>query len=110
MIRSRQARITIARNHRAAPCPRPQEGTASGTGEPSGGDGTWTEQGVHEGHVGHAYLQDSEALLAEPQPFDPSGGVAYRFDTEGGTYDVWVRRLVPADWGDGLGDERSDSA
>lgn len=73
-------------------------------------DGTWVERGNYTGFVGDGYLQNHEVLDSAPRAAASSRGVTYRFEIAAGSYYVWVRRWVPATWGQNLGAGRSDSA
>lgn len=90
------------------------------------GDGTWIERGSVPGADGN-YLMAHNALppwvdnlvsiLKRAATGDANlyalgwgdtSGATWKMDLAGGTYDIWVRRRVPPDWGYGLGGSRSD--
>ncbi len=94
-------------------------------------DGTWVERNTVAGASAGRYLQAFNGVDPATCPATPgadettrdcpprpdgvlapadSDGVRYRAELDGGDYDVWVRVLAPARFGDGLGGARSDSA
>ena len=73
-------------------------------------DGTWYKQARYAGFSGDGYAQDHNAQNASPRAWDETRGMTYDVEVDGGAYTVWVRRLIPAQWGRALGGERSNSA
>jgi hypothetical protein len=94
-------------------------------------DGSWIERNQLRGAHGGAYLQAFNAvrpsscpeLLTPEETFrdcprriddvlapDDTTGARWRAALRGGRYDVWLRMYAPAQFGNGLGGSRSDSA
>mgnify|MGYP000358182163 CR=1 FL=1 len=73
-------------------------------------DGTWYKQSRHAGFSGDGYAQDHNSQTRGARAWDETRGLEYEIEARGGTYAVWVRRLIPADWGRQLGGEASNSA
>lgn len=74
-------------------------------------DGSWLERGSNAGFGGHGYMVDHYSLGAAVREWEATRGLEYAVELAGGTYQVWVRRWVPAVWGTfGLGGTASDSA
>ena len=72
-------------------------------------DGTWYKQSRYPGFSGDGYAQDHQSQRATPREWPETRGMTYAIDVAGGTYAVWLRRLIPAQWGRALGGARSDS-
>ncbi|MFN8644832.1 MAG: hypothetical protein U0802_25380 [Candidatus Binatia bacterium] len=72
-------------------------------------DGTWYKQSRYAGFSGDGYAQDHNSQAATPRAWADTRGMTYAIEVSGGTYAVWLRRLIPTQWGRALGGERSNS-
>jgi len=61
-------------------------------------DGSWIVRTRFPGFAGDGYLQDPNHL-GGAAGWGDTEGVTYTVNLDGGTYGVWLRRLVPGEWG-----------
>lgn len=54
-------------------------------------------------------MQDHESVERVQAAWDATRGLDYASQVRGGSYMAWVRRWIPASWGETLGGPYSDS-
>ncbi len=71
-------------------------------------DGSWYIRGRYPGYEGDGYIQAHERRRTHNWKWEETRGLTYRLELQGGSYYIWLRRLVPGKWGD-LGRSESNS-